>query len=69
MRKLWRVMSALALLCLVLGIIGVGVGFFTGSSPVVIREHGALTEYFRRLTVNWGYLREDFHALLRYLPL
>ena len=69
MRKLWRVMSALALLCLVLGIIGVGIGFFTGSSPVVIREHGALTEYFRRLSLNWGYLREDFLALLLRLPL
>lgn len=69
MRKLWRVVSAAALLCLVIGILGVGVGFFTGSSPTVIRNHGTLTEYFSRLQMNWDILREDVSQLLAYFGL
>ena len=49
MRKLWHVVSAVALVCLIVGILGIGVGFFTGSSPTAIQNHGALTEYFQRL--------------------
>lgn len=52
MSKLWRVVSGIALLCLVIGIVGVGVGFFMGSSPVVIQEHGTLAEYMQRLEMN-----------------
>lgn len=56
MSKTWRVVSAAALVCLVIGVLGIGAGFFAGSSPVVIREHGSLTEYFARLQMNWGIL-------------
>ena len=52
MSKAWRVVSAVALLCLVIGILGVGVGFFMGSSPSVIQSHGNLTEYISRLQIN-----------------
>lgn len=53
MNKIWRVVSGVALVCLVIGILGIGVGFFTGSSPVAIQNHGNLTEYFERLQINW----------------
>lgn len=52
MNKLWRVAGTIALICLVVGILGVGVGFFTGSSPVTIQNHGNLNEYIERLSVN-----------------
>lgn len=58
MNKAWRVVSVIALLCLVVGILGVGVGFFTGSSPVVIQNHGEISEYLNRLTINWGVLKQ-----------
>lgn len=58
MHKAWRAVSVIALLCLVVGILGVGVGFFTGSSPVIIRNHGSIDEYLRRLSINWGILRQ-----------
>ncbi len=60
MRKAWRVVSTIALACLVLGALGVAVGFFTGSSPPVIQSHGSLTEYTQRLETNW----EVFRGLL-----
>ena len=58
MNKAWRTVSVIALLCLLVGILCVGVGFFTGSSPVVIQNHGSLDEYIERLTVNWNILRQ-----------
>ena len=69
MSKAWRIVSAIALVFLVVGIVGVGVGFFTGSSPVVIQNHGNLTEYFRRLQINWDVLRSDVQNLLAWLGL
>ena len=69
MSKAWRIVSAIALVFLVVGIVGVGVGFFTGSSPVVIQNHGNLTEYFRRLQINWDVLRSDVQYLLAYFGL
>ena len=56
MSKFWRVISGVALVCLVIGILGIGVGFFMGSSPVAIRNHGSLTEYIERLRINWDIL-------------
>ena len=56
MKKAWSVVGAVALLCLVIGIAGIGVGFFTGSSPVTIQNHGSLDEYLVRLSVNWNIL-------------
>ena len=52
MNKIWRVVSIIALLCLVIGILGVGVGFFMGSSPSVLESHGSLPEYLERLEIN-----------------
>ena len=69
MNKAWRIVSAVALVFLVVGIMGIGVGFFTGSSPVVIQNHGSLTEYLERLRINWGYLLADVSYLLRSLGL
>ncbi len=66
MRKLWHVVSAVALVCLIVGILGIGVGFFTGSSPTAIQNHGALTEYFQRLQYNWGIFQEDVHSVLAF---
>lgn len=64
MNKTWRVVSAIALLCLIIGIVGIGVGFFTGSSPVVIQNHGNLAEYMHRLEINRGVLMQDVNELL-----
>lgn len=58
MHKSWRVVSGIALICLVIGVLGVGVAFFTGSSPVVIRAHGGLAEYLDRLRMNWDILTQ-----------
>jgi len=58
MTKAWRIASIAALICLVIGLIGVGVGFFTGSSPVTVQNHGSLTEYMERLSVNWTIFRQ-----------
>lgn len=57
MNKLWRTVSAIALLCFIIGVVGIGVGFFMGSSPVVIQNHGNLTEYMSRLQTNWDALQ------------
>lgn len=64
MNKVWRIVSALVLLCLVLGIIGIGVGFFMGSSPVVLRNHGSLTEYVQRLEINRDILNRNVSDFL-----
>ncbi|MCD8087684.1 MAG: hypothetical protein LUE22_03725 [Oscillospiraceae bacterium] len=64
MRKAWRVVSTIALACLVLGVLGIAVGFFTGSSPTVIQSHGSLTEYMQRLETNWEVLRGLLTELL-----
>ena len=69
MRKAWRIVSAMALVFLVVGIMGVGVGFFTGSSPVVIQNHGNLTEYVRRLQMNWDILQTNVRGILAYFGL
>lgn len=64
MNKIWRVVSAVALICLIVGIVGIGVGFFTGSSPVVIQNHGAVAEYLERLQINRDILAENVRNLL-----
>lgn len=69
MNKAWRIVSAAALVCLIVGIMGIGVGFFTGSSPVIIQNHGSLTEYIRRLEINWGILQEGVRDLLTFFGL
>jgi hypothetical protein len=69
MNKAWRIVSGIALLCLVIGVVGIGVGFFTGSSPVVIQSHGSLTEYSQRLQTNWRILQDNLAGLLAALGL
>ena len=64
MHKAWRVVSGLALMCMLLGVVGVAVGFFTGSSPVALQNQGNLTEYDQRLSLNWDILRNDVTAFL-----
>lgn len=64
MNKAWRVVSGIALVCLVIGIAGLGVGFFTGSSPVAIQNHGNLTEYIQRLEMNRDVLLESLRGFL-----
>ena len=66
MRKAWRIVSAIALVFLIVGIMGVGVGFFTGSSPVMIQNHGNLTEYIRRLQINRDVLLDAVRNALAY---
>ena len=69
MNKIWRIVSGVALACLILGAVCIGIGFFSGSSPVLLREHGALEEFVRRLQINWALLRQDIGALLALLGL
>ncbi len=64
MSKAWRVVSSVALAFLVLGILGIAVGFFTGSSPVVIETHGSLTEYVQRLQTNRDILRRLVQGMI-----
>ncbi len=63
MNKAWRIVGGIALVCLVLGVLGVGAGFFAGSSPVVIKSHGNLVEYAQRLQINWDILRQSIGRL------
>ena len=66
MRKLWRVVTGIALVCLVVGILAVGLGFFMGSSPVAIGEHGNLNEYIARLEANRAVLLQMWDDFLYY---
>ncbi len=67
MRKAWHVVSALAFACLLLGAVGIGVGFFTGSSPTALEAHGHLAQYSERLALNWDILRQDAGNILAFL--
>lgn len=69
MNKIWRVVSAIVLLCLVVGIAGIGIGFFTGSSPVTIQNHGSLTEYIHRLELNRDILQNYIAQFMGYFGL
>ena len=44
-------------MCFLLGIVGIGVGFFTGSSPTALENHGNLAQYIERLAMNWDIIR------------
>ena len=68
MNKIWRIISAVVLLCVILGIAGIGVGFFMGSSPVVLQNHGSLTEYFHRLEINSEILAQYVNSFLGIAP-
>ena len=64
MKKAWHIVSAVAMGCILLGIVGMAVGFFTGSSPSVIQSHGHIQQYGERLAMNWDILRRDAANLL-----
>ena len=59
MRRGWRIITAIALVCFLVGVVAVGVGFFTGSSPTALQAHGSLTEYSQRLSTNWAIFKQD----------
>lgn len=63
MRRGWRVITGIALVCFLLGVVAVAVGFFTGSSPTALRAHGSLTEYGQRLSTNWAILQRDLEGI------
>lgn len=69
MRKVWHVISGLAMMCILLGIVGIGVGFFTGSSPTALEAHGHLAEYSERLAMNWDILQQDISHILSFFGL
>lgn len=56
MKKAWKIICTLALLCLLLGLLLAGVGFFTGGSPTSIINHGSLDGFLDRLSINWNIL-------------
>ena len=64
MKKAWHIVSAVAMGCILLGIVGMAVGFFTGSSPSVIESHGHIGQYAERLSMNWAVLKQDIAGLV-----
>ena len=64
MRKGWHIISFIALICFLVGVAGIAVGFFTGSSPTALEAHGHLAEYGERLAMNWAILQQDADYLL-----
>lgn len=64
MKKAWKIFCAAALVCLVLGVLLIGAGFFMGSSPSVITAHGSLDEYFLRLGANARTFAADLRAFI-----
>ena len=64
MRKAWTTVSVIALVIFVIGVFAVAVGFFMGSSPTVIENHGRITEYLERLTINRDILLRGLENLL-----
>ena len=63
MRRGWRVVSGIALVLFLVGVVIVAVGFFTGSSPSALLAHGHLTEYGQRLSTNWAILKQDLAGI------
>lgn len=63
MRKLWHIVSAVSMICFLLGVAAIGVAFFTGSSPSALQAHGHLAQYWERLALNLDILRNDLHTL------
>ena len=67
MRKAWHIVSGLAMFCFLLGVLGIGVGFFTGSSPSALQAHGHLADYAERLALNKDIFLRDWAALVEFL--
>ena len=64
MKKAWHIVSAIAMSCILLGVVGMAVGFFTGSSPSVIESHGHIGQYAERLSMNWTVLKQNANLLM-----
>lgn len=64
MKKAWHIVSAVAMSCILLGVVGMAVGFFTGSSPSVIESHGHIGQYAERLSMNWAVLKQNANLLM-----
>lgn len=64
MKRLWKIFSVLALVCLLLAVALTAAGFFAGSSPVSVINHGCLDEYFLRLETNRQIFLRDLASLL-----
>ncbi len=64
MKKAWHIVSAIAMSCILLGVVGMAVGFFTGSSPSVIESHGHIGQYAERLAMNWAVLKQNANLLI-----
>lgn len=73
MRKGWHIISGIALMCVLLGAVGIAVGLFTGSSPAALENHGSLGHYLERLAINWevirGWLGQLAGSVRQLLPL
>lgn len=63
MKRVWKIFALLALVCLLLAVGLTAAGFFAGSSPVTVMNHGSLDEYFVRLETNWNVLLRDLGSL------
>lgn len=63
MHRIWKIFAVLALVCLLLGVALTAAGFFAGSSPVTMINHGYLDEYFVRLHTNWNIFLRDIGSL------
>lgn len=63
MKRLWKLFALFALVCLLLAVALAAAGFFAGSSPVTVMNHGSLDEYFVRLETNWSIFLRDLGAL------
>lgn len=64
MKKAWTIICSVALVCLVMGVLLGGVGFFTGGSPASIINHGSLDGFIERLTINWNILLDMLQSFL-----
>lgn len=69
MRKGWHFISGIALMCVLLGAVGIAVGLFTGSSPAALEHHGNLHQYLERLTINWNIIKSWFDSIVTTLQL
>jgi len=63
MKKAWTIICSVALVCLVMGVLLAGVGFFTGGSPASIINHGSLDGFIERLTINGNIFRDMILSL------
>lgn len=64
MKTAWKIVCFVALVCLAMGVLLAGVGFFTGGSPASIINHGSLDGFMERLALNRDILLDTVRSLL-----